>query len=403
MRSRLAANDATGPSTAQWGNTMTRCLMLLAMAAALTGCKSNNLPPAQMLMEPGPGVGGPGPGVMSATPMTGAFAGGAMGGAGCVDGGAGFGLGAPSQVAFVGPEGMIVNWDVGTVGLFDSQPLVCPGRNNFPQGAIYRLKLSNIPGRPGVELYPSVEIAPTLPRTSAYLAHNAIPIQFTEEDFDQVASGNFVTKVIYLPDAEFQELALAGVETLVSTRLDPGVDPIVEADRRGAILGIVRLGNKDLQVPGMEGIYDGVPQETYEQVVPASYETTSGPVMGGHGMQPLPATGMMPPGDLPPAFLSGVTTPQYGMTMSGTPIGLPGPPHIPLGGPAGLQRHTIANHTPMHLPKPNRKIRIDAMQTPGFSYPKPPSHVAIHERVAKTPILFRQPLSDMFQFWNKKK
>jgi len=40
------------------------------------------------------------------------------------------------------------------------------------------------------------------------------------------------------------------VETLVSTRLDPGVDPVVEADRRGAILAIVRLGNKDLQVPG---------------------------------------------------------------------------------------------------------------------------------------------------------
>ena len=60
-------------------------------------------------------------------------------------------------------------------------------------------------------------------------------------------SGNFVTKVIYLPDPEFQELALAGVETLVSTRLEPGVDPIVEATRRGAILAIVRLGNKDLQ------------------------------------------------------------------------------------------------------------------------------------------------------------
>ena len=72
----------------------------------------------------------------------------------------------------------------------------------------------------------------------------------TEEDFDQVLSGNFVTKVIYLPDAEFQELALAGVETLVSTRLDPGVDPIVEADRRGSILAIIRIGNKDLQIPG---------------------------------------------------------------------------------------------------------------------------------------------------------
>ena len=70
-------------------------------------------------------------------------------------------------------------------------------------------------------------------------------------------SGNFVTKVIYLPDPEFQELALAGVETLVSTRLDPGVDPIVEADRRGAILAIVRLGNKDLQLPGRDGAARG--------------------------------------------------------------------------------------------------------------------------------------------------
>ena len=73
---------------------------------------------------------------------------------------------------------------------------------------------------------------------------------FTPEDFDQVTSGNFVTKVLYLPDPAFQELALAGVETLVSTRLEPGVDPIVEADRRGAILAIMRLGNKDLQAPG---------------------------------------------------------------------------------------------------------------------------------------------------------
>src|SRR4029079_15208064 len=101
-------------------------------------------------------------------------------------------------------------------------------------------------------------IGPPTPRTDAYLAHNAIPVQFSEEDFDQVLTGNFVTKVIYLPDAEFQELAVAGVETLVSTRLDPGVDPIVEADRRGAIMAIVRMGNKDLEVPGGEEFVGGM-------------------------------------------------------------------------------------------------------------------------------------------------
>ena len=87
--------------------------------------------------------------------------------------------------------------------------------------------------------------------TDAYLAHNAIPVQFTAEDFDQVVDGgNFVTKVIYLPDPKYQELAVSGVETLVSTRLEPGVDPILEADKRGTILLIVRLGAIDLEMQG---------------------------------------------------------------------------------------------------------------------------------------------------------
>ena len=106
------------------------------------------------------------------------------------------------------------------------------------------MKLSNIEGHEAIELFPTIEIAPVNPRTAAYLDHNAIPVQFTNEDFDQVATGNYVTKVIYLPDPEFQDLALANVETLVSTRLDPGDDPIVEADRRGSIMAILRKGNK---------------------------------------------------------------------------------------------------------------------------------------------------------------
>ena len=90
--------------------------------------------------------------------------------------------------------------------------------------------------------------------TDAYLAHNAIPVQFTNEDFDQVIDGgNFVTKVIYLPDPKYQELAVSGVETLVSTRLEPGIDPILEADKRGTILLIVRLGAIDLEMQDRSG------------------------------------------------------------------------------------------------------------------------------------------------------
>ena len=240
--------------------------------------------------------------------------------------------------------------------------MVCPGRYCFPQGAIYRLKLANIPGPAGHRTVSDVGGWPGDARTEAFLAHNTIPVQFTPEDFDQVLSGNFVTKVIYLPDPEFQELALAGVETLVSTRLDPGVDPIVEADRRGAILAIVRLGNKDLQAANCQPQEGGVAAASYDdpQYCPR------GP------MAPMPmgmCAGRL--STMPMGFIAGVTAPQYGMPMCGTPIGLPGPPSVPLGVPAGLKQHTIVNRTAVHLPKPTEKVKVVVKEKPGYSYPKP--------------------------------
>lgn len=346
---------------------------VMALLVAIGGCKGpchQNLPPAEMLMHPGPGVDGPGPGVMTYQPTVPLPA-------------------QTSQIAFVGPEGMVVSWDVGMPGAFDSAPLVCPGRCNFPQGAIYRLKLTSIPSRPGVELYPTLEVAPAMPRTHAFLAHNAIPVQFTEEDFDQILTGNFVTKVIYLPDPEFQELALAGVETLVSTRLDPGVDPIVEADRRGAILAIVRIGNKDLETPS------GGPGA---DVVQASYGATMDPSGAPLGV-PMGAPNGMPceTGAVPTNYISGVTGPQYGMPMCGTPIGLPGPPHVPLGVPAGLRRHAIVNHTCVRMPEPTHRVRIDVRQDPGISYPRPANHAWIVEQTCPGLVHFKPPLDAKHQ------
>jgi hypothetical protein len=287
------------------------------------------------------------------------------------------------QILFSRPDSMNIGWDVGGIGHFDSEPLVVPGRKNFPEGGIYRLKLTNIPGREGVELYPTLEIGPTTPRTAAYLAHNAIPVQISEEDLDQVLSGNFVTKVIYLPDPEFQEMALAGVETLVSTRLDPGMDPIVEADRRGAIMAVVRLGNKDVEMPGSNG----------DAVIAAGYLAQSDASCGPGGGNLPGVAGMNMPG-VPPAFVAGVSAPQWGMPFSGTPIGLPGPAHIPLGSPAGLQKHVMRNHTHMHLPGPTERVKMHVKQVPGYSYPKPASHVFLREHMIHPTLPYHQPYAD---------
>jgi hypothetical protein len=344
------------------------------------GRVAHNLPPSPRLLEPGPGVGGPGPGIIRpASAMMPIGPGGpGYGPGGCGPGGGGLcGIGAgSSQVAFLGVEGGEVAWDVSGQCLFDSTPLVMPGRQNFSQGAIYRLKLTNIPDRPGVELYPTLEVAPVTPRTDAYLAHSPIPVQFTDEDLDQVLSGNFVTKVIYLPDPEFQDLALAGVETLVSTRLDPGVDPIAEADRRGAILAILRIGNLDLQMPGQMLAMNG-------EVMPAQYMEDGGYCPPGAegalmGPQGMPTAGFAPP-VAPPNVVSGVGGPQWGMPITGTPIGLPGPPHVPLGHPAGLVKHQIKNKTRVVMPPPVHKMKVEVKQRPGMNYPRPVNHVKISE------------------------
>lgn len=365
------------------------CLWVSCWAAMLTalGCVTpieHNLPPAERLMHPGPGVDGPGPGVMCPPTTPYPLMMGMMPAA------------APNvQILFAKPEGMLVRWDVASEGGFDSTPLVVPGRQNFPQGAIYRLKLTNIMGREGVELYPTLEIGPTTPRSEAYLAHNAIPIQFTEEDFDQVLTGNFVTKVIYLPDPEFQELALAGVETLVSTRLDPGVDPITEADRRGAILAVVRLGNKDVELPGANGNASpslpgsqpigGVMPTSYTTSCPAPYGAM--PMAGGMGGYPA---AMVPTG-LIPQNVAGITAPEWGMPYSGTPIGLPGPPHIPFGGQAGLRQHTMKNYTHTQIPEPTKHVTVGVRQLPGYSYPAPPNRVHITEQSVYPSLPFDQP------------
>jgi len=104
-----------------------------------------------------------------------------------------------------------------------------------------------------------------------------------------------------------------------------------------------------------------------------------------------PGGGLGPGNQIPPELVAGVTAPQYGMTTSGTPIGLPGPPHIPFGVPAGLQKHVMRNHTFENIPGPVAKVKIDVKQKPGFSYPRPVSHVCIEESVLSSPAMYKPP------------
>jgi hypothetical protein len=155
-----------------------------------------------------------------------------------------------SQIDFLGVESLVINWDAKVPGTFDSAPLLCPATHEFGQGGIYRLKLSNIPGHPGKELFPTLEIAPATAQTQAFLAHCSIPVMFSDDDFVSVFDGHLITKIIYLPNRDHPcNNSLSSVNTLVSAeRL--GHDLIAEANERGAILAIIRLGNKQFLSSG---------------------------------------------------------------------------------------------------------------------------------------------------------
>jgi hypothetical protein len=255
-----------------------------------------------------------------------------------------------SEVRFVGPPGMKISWYTpgpDGKGAFGPQYLEAPARYNFLQASIYRLKLSDIPNRAGMELYPTLEVVPAKAKTATFLAHSAVPVTFTEEDFEQVAAGNFVVKVIYLPDPQFQDLAAVGPDEVVSSRLEPGVDPICEAQRRGCILLVVRLGNIDLEAPNTPAMDAPNPF-----CPPPGQHAAGGPAMMGPG---LPA-----PGPMAPYGAAAPRQPMPGMSLPAVPTAnppsgpaMPAAPGAPVGQlPAPLQQTSVRSQPQARSPMP---------------------------------------------------
>ena len=302
-----------------------------------------------------------------------------------------------TQLRFIRPVGMKIGWKVGAV--YADNQRVTPTTYDFVQGATYRLKLTEIAGREGMTLYPTMQVYPAHPTSDAYLSHNSVPMELTDEDLDQIESNNFVTKVIYLPDPQHQELAVAGVEMLVSTRLDPGVDPVAEADRRGTIMLVLRVGNMDLETastgPGPAG---GAALLMPGGIRPVAFQAAVGPdgaqgqfvppvpiAIMDQGMPGIPGAQLMgQPGGPGLAGINPVSgiggTRQWGMPWTPTPIGLPGPPHLPLGGPAGLQSYTVKNNTPVERHDPVKDFRVVIKHEPGIRTPKPVNEVIYTEK-----------------------
>ena len=157
-------------------------------------------------------------------------------------------------VRFSGPPGLEIEV-IEPPPMFRSSPSDDPDPGaltvGLQVGVGYRLRIANLPNRPGAEFFPVVEVVGHLHRP-ATIDPTRFPIRvvFGLEDLIDVAdNGRLVTQIIYLEDpSQAIPISLPAEEIPVVT-LDPSEEPLRVADALGRVMAIVRLGGR-LPLPG---------------------------------------------------------------------------------------------------------------------------------------------------------
>src|SRR5512135_3806559 len=147
-------------------------------------------------------------------------------------------------VRFQGPRGVhveVLGPNPEPVPVGDGHGLATVG---LKVGVGYRLRLSDLPSRPGTALYPVIEVVGHLHRPEG-MDPGKFPIRvtFTEDDFvDAADRARLVTQVVYLEDPEQAlPIPLSRDEIPVVT-LSPAEEPLKVGAALGRVMAIVRIG-----------------------------------------------------------------------------------------------------------------------------------------------------------------
>ena len=150
------------------------------------------------------------------------------------------------------PEGATVSPAVD--GVF-AEPEVEPLKVGFLIGAVYRLRVTNIPLQEGLEVYPTVEVIDRLYPPLRQEHKFPIPIEITQEDLELAMSGRFVTRVIYLEDPEAALPIVENPEEQTVYDIAHAENPLEVADRLGRPMAILRLGGRVPDATGPDAAF----------------------------------------------------------------------------------------------------------------------------------------------------
>lgn len=154
-------------------------------------------------------------------------------------------------VAFRGPE--TTSFSLALDGVFqtpaDSQT---PLHAGLLIGAVYRFKITSIPGREGEELFPTVEVIDRTYPPHHLAARYPIPINLELDDLLDALAGRLVTRVIYLEDPTSAIPVAMTPEATRALDIPAHQDPLHVADTLGKPVAIVRLGS--LAPPSLDAL-----------------------------------------------------------------------------------------------------------------------------------------------------
>ncbi len=111
-------------------------------------------------------------------------------------------------------------------------------------GPVYRLKVTQIPGHAGQEIFPTIEVIDRTYPPPGQETHFPIPLHITQEEIELAIEGHYVTRVVYLEDPKnaFPVRQIPGLQRVID--IGPGLDPLRIADDYGRPVAILRIGSR---------------------------------------------------------------------------------------------------------------------------------------------------------------
>lgn len=136
-------------------------------------------------------------------------------------------------------------------------------------GPVYRFRITEIAGQPGLELFPTIEVVDRLHPPPGQKLRFPIPVELTQTELLAAADGKFVTRIIYLEDPSLAlPLEEGDYQRWVEAR--PGDDPLVSADTLGRPMAILRIGGRVPESTELDPAfaYGAPPVQVFEQPQP---------------------------------------------------------------------------------------------------------------------------------------